>query len=142
MGRRFYRGGLTVLETRESAKQARRDAFGRALIQARLARDLSQEALAALLGVTQGSVSNWENGRNLPDDPTDVFDIERALEVPAGFLTQHLGYAPLGLRGDSPLDVEAVIASNPLLTKVQKTMLTGAYRDFVNSRSHPQRRVR
>ncbi|WP_337052508.1 helix-turn-helix transcriptional regulator [Pseudoxanthomonas sp. USHLN014] len=40
--------------------------FGARLRKARDAERLSQDAVAAELGVTKGSLSAWENGRNFP----------------------------------------------------------------------------
>lgn len=40
--------------------------FGARLRKARDAEKLSQDAVAAELGVTKGSLSAWENGRNFP----------------------------------------------------------------------------
>jgi transcriptional regulator with XRE-family HTH domain len=37
---------------------------------ARERRELSQEQLAQIIGVTDGSISNWEIGRNPPQAPT------------------------------------------------------------------------
>lgn len=122
-----------IVDAHEAAKQARREAFGRALIQARQKRDMNQEELADALAVSQGSVSNWEHGKNLPNDPIDIFEIEQAVDVPPGFLSQHLGFAPLNLRRDPPPDVEAAIAANPLLTKIEKAALAGLYNQLVTS---------
>jgi len=41
--------------------------LGERLKQARQARELSQEALAARLGVSRQTISNWENQRSYPD---------------------------------------------------------------------------
>lgn len=131
---------LDARADRQAAKKQRTEAFAKGLAQARKAKGLTQEQLAERAGVTQSAVSGWEAAKYLPDDATDVFELEHALEVPAGFLSQHLGYGPLGLRSDVPGDVESAIDANPLLSTVQKTMLAGAYRDFVNARAHPPRR--
>lgn len=41
----------------------------------------SQEQIARKLGVTQGSVSSWETGRNLPDTQT-MISLAKVLDVP------------------------------------------------------------
>ena len=41
--------------------------IGEAIRDLRRSRDITQEALAAMLGVTSQSVSQWENGRTMPD---------------------------------------------------------------------------
>ncbi len=43
------------------------EGFGKRLRELRTASELSQEAVAARLGVSAQSVSKWENGRSLPD---------------------------------------------------------------------------
>ena len=41
--------------------------FGKQIKQMRLERKLTQEQMAAQLGVSRQAVSNWENNKNLPD---------------------------------------------------------------------------
>lgn len=43
------------------------DKIGKFILECRKKKGLTQEALAEKLGVTDKSVSNWENGRNMPD---------------------------------------------------------------------------
>ena len=40
------------------------------LVRLRRERNVTQEALAAFVGVTKGAVSKWENGTTLPDVAT------------------------------------------------------------------------
>lgn len=55
-------------------------AFGSALRTARSRKQMTQDALATALGVTRQSVSNWENGNNLPQGP-QMAALEQALGV-------------------------------------------------------------
>ena len=41
--------------------------IGKFILKCRKEKKLTQEKLAAKLGVTEKSISNWENGRNMPD---------------------------------------------------------------------------
>ena len=41
--------------------------IGETIRNLRRERDITQESLASMLGVTSQSVSQWENGRTLPD---------------------------------------------------------------------------
>lgn len=118
---------------RRAAKADRMEKFARALAQARQARGLTQGALAELVDVTQSAVSGWEACKYLPDDPVDVFDLETALKVPRGYLSQHLGYGPLTVRRDPPVDLEVAIEASPLLGKIEKSALAGLYRQFIAS---------
>ena len=41
--------------------------IGKFIAEKRKERNLTQEQLAEKLGVTNRSISNWENGKNMPD---------------------------------------------------------------------------
>ena len=43
------------------------DKIGKFIAECRKQRKMTQNALAEKLGVTEKSISNWENGRNVPD---------------------------------------------------------------------------
>ena len=43
------------------------DKIGKFILECRKAKKLTQSELAEKLGVTDKSISNWENGRNMPD---------------------------------------------------------------------------
>lgn len=56
--------------------------FARRLKAARVAAELTQDAVAALLGVLRGQVARWESGRSEPT-VTHLRDLCEALDVPA-----------------------------------------------------------
>lgn len=41
--------------------------IGKFILECRKSKNLTQSELAEKLGITDKSVSNWENGRNMPD---------------------------------------------------------------------------
>ena len=45
----------------------------------RKSKKISQESLAALIGVTQGAVSQWESGKTMPT-AQNIIDLARILE--------------------------------------------------------------
>lgn len=51
------------------------------ILEARKAKDLTQQALAERLGVTQATVCLWETGKCLPSVPT-IQKLSEVLEVP------------------------------------------------------------
>lgn len=70
-------------------------AFGQALAQA-LARDpRPQRVIAAAIGASPQSLSDWKHGKSEPERADITFALERELKVPAGELSHHLGYVPL-----------------------------------------------
>lgn len=71
----------------------RRQRWAESLIEARLARGVTQEQLAESLGLSQPAVAGWEKGGKVPEHDI-VFEIERVLKLDPGWLSQHLGYMP------------------------------------------------
>ena len=59
--------------------------FGARLKVARRNAGITQKELASFVNAKHNSVSNWENGQNMPD-PDTIVDICEALNVSAGFL--------------------------------------------------------
>lgn len=90
------------------------------------------EEVARILGlsapVAQTTVSNWMNGRNVPEPPS-VFAMERALGLRPGQLSILFGYLPPNAR---PLGggVEEAIAEDPYLAGNLKRALLAAYREM------------
>ena len=64
------------------------ETWGRAIRDQRAARGLSQDDLAAELGVSQGTISKWERGLNLPPHAL-VPKIARALGTVPSVLFQY-----------------------------------------------------
>ena len=106
---------------------ARYGPFGRALYTARRAHTLTQEQLAELVDHSQTGVAAWEAGRAAPD-PALVFKLETVLHVPAGHLSQHLGYAPLD--ASVAPSVESAVLADPLLDDFDRDAVLGLYRSL------------
>lgn len=116
-------------------RRNRLERFGRELAAALATRGLTQRELGEALGGTrQSAVSSWCSGQAEPN-PATVFGIERALELPPGRLSRHLGYLPVG--GDRGVDgdVERAIAGDPFLDPVEKRGMLAMYTELVSRRS-------
>lgn len=86
---------------------------------------MSQRQIAEMLGYQQSSMSSWENGKQLPE-PIIVFALEKALTLPPGFLSQHLGYLPLD-QDEAPTNVLDAIRKDPGLAEDGKEALIRCY---------------
>lgn len=107
--------------------------FGRQLAAARAAARVTQEDLAARLGVKQSTVSGWENGVNSPEEIETTFQIERLLGVNPGELSRHLGYLPVEavqIAGS----FEDAITGDPLLDDADRSALRNVYEMAVRTR--------
>ena len=66
--------------------------LGATIRDGRLARDLTQEELGDLIGVTQVTVSGWESGKQIPKLPA-LGDLAKRLKLDAGKLYALAGEA-------------------------------------------------
>ena len=95
-----------------------------ALIEAERKRHgMTQEALAAEMGVSQNAITSWERGAiasalRLPV----ILQLEKVFRLPRGALLQRLGVLP-----QAP-DFEAVVLANLALNEEQKEALIRLYR--------------
>lgn len=110
-----------------SATDQGRINFGAALHDARVAAGMSQTDLANRAGVTQPSVSGWESAKFMPEHPAQVFALERALGVPPGGLSAHLGYVPVGAGTLPQGDVRGAIMATTTLDAHDKRALLATY---------------
>ena len=76
----------------------------------------------------QSTVGTWIARTELT--PALVFDIERALDLPAGHLSKLLGYVPVGAT-PPPGSVVDAIEADPLLDDRGRRSLVAAYRALV-----------
>ena len=115
-----------------------REHFARALQRARSECGLSQRQLAAALGVSQASVSQWLTGQSAPK-PGRLAELERVLRLAPNVLARHLGYLP----GDEP-DPKSVMTgaeaaeAAPRLGEREQRILTAVYRELVHQRAAEQ----
>lgn len=117
----------------DDVRAERRRSFGRALAATRRTKGLSQEELAQRIEVSQSNVSAWESGRWGPE-PTQVFELERALGIAAGTLSHHLGFGAIAA-DVAPCSVERAVLEDDLLDDLDKRALLGMYRELASRRS-------
>lgn len=116
-----------------------REKFARALQRARSECGLSQRELAAALGVSQASVSQWLTGQSAPK-PGRLAELERVLRLAPNALARHLGYSP----SDEPgaklvMTVVEAAEADPRLGEREQRILTAVYRELVHQRASEQR---
>jgi transcriptional regulator with XRE-family HTH domain len=111
-----------------------REAFRRALRQARSTMGLSQRAVARAVGRTASAVSQWENGLGAPDPPT-VAELERLLQLQPNSLARLLGYVPQPDRGDGSASVLDAVNADPRLDEHGRELLASVYRWLVHDRT-------
>lgn len=70
-------------------------AFGAALARALTLSGRPQRDIAAAIGVSDRTLSDWKLGKSEPERAETTFALERELNIPAGELSRHLGYVPL-----------------------------------------------
>jgi transcriptional regulator with XRE-family HTH domain len=104
-----------------------RSGFGSALREARRRSGLRQEDLARQLGIAQPTLSAWELAKAVPQSPQEVFRLESMLGCPAGHLSCHLGYVPIG---SVEVDVVAAIRADEHLARQLGEQLVVIYRTF------------
>lgn len=126
-------GAEDLIIVAKDIQTARLRAFGDALRSALKVHDMTQEDLAEKLNVRQGNISDWVRGVTSPRDPELTFTVERAIGVPPGSLSTHLGYLPLEAV-ESVASVRASIMAAPELTDAEKTVLLGAYEAAIRAK--------
>lgn len=90
------------------------ESFGAALAEQREARQLHPKELAKLLGVSAQTITNYERAEREPK-PLAVFQLEDLLGLPAGTLSHHLGYLPVGVTDEiRPGLIETISATDEL----------------------------
>lgn len=105
-----------------------RERFGRVLSEALFARGMTQADLARELDSTQSAVSAWIHGKAEPAAQV-VFETERVLEVPQGFLSRLLGYLPVTAVA-SVASIEEAVQASTLIEEDLKPMLLAVVREL------------
>jgi transcriptional regulator with XRE-family HTH domain len=111
-----------------------RDAFVARLAAALDDSDLTQGELADAIGIgaeNRSQISQWRNGKNGPPAPPRVFQLERELGLPAGELSQTLGYLPTGEEVPE-CNTETAIATDPRLDERTRTALLALLEQYVS----------
>jgi transcriptional regulator with XRE-family HTH domain len=115
-----------------------RENFARALQRARSECGLSQRQLAAALGVSQASVSQWLTGQSAPK-PRRITELERVLRLTPNTLARYLGYLPAD--DTAPKSVMTVVEAaeaDPRLGEREQRILAAVYRELVRQRAFEQ----
>ncbi|HEX6677772.1 MAG TPA: helix-turn-helix transcriptional regulator [Actinomycetes bacterium] len=116
-----------------------RENFARALGRARAECGLSQRELAAALGVSQASVSQWLTGQSAPK-PERIAGLERVLRLAPNALARHLGPAPSDQQDQkSVMTVAEAAEADPRLGEREQRILNAVYRELVHQRAAEQR---
>jgi transcriptional regulator with XRE-family HTH domain len=116
-----------------------RENFARALGRARAECGLSQRELAAALGVSQASVSQWLTGQSTPK-PERVAELERVLRLAPNALARHLHSAPSSELARRPaMTVAEAAEADPRLGEREQRILAAVYRELVHQRAAEQR---
>ena len=131
---RCSESGRGVVTTR-----AQREAFRRALRNAREERGLSQRALARAVGRTPGAVWQWEEGRGAPD-PGTVAQVEQLLDLEANELARLLGYVPPA-ELDRRVSVVDAVNADPRLGASERELLRTVYCWLVRRRGAEDERT-
>jgi transcriptional regulator with XRE-family HTH domain len=106
--------------------------FGVALRALRLEAGLSQEDVGVACGVTQKTISQWEQGSS--DGAFEhLYELEKACKVPAGMLLRRSGLA-----GD-PADVRDQIRLDTALDETTRPVVLGAYDSAVKATDRARR---
>jgi transcriptional regulator with XRE-family HTH domain len=115
-----------------------RDHFARALQRARSECGLSQRQLAAALGVSQASVSQWVTGQSAPK-PRRITELERVLRLTPNTLARYLGYLPADETAPkSVMTVVEAAEADPRLGEREQRILAAVYRELVHQRAFEQ----
>jgi transcriptional regulator with XRE-family HTH domain len=116
------------------ATPEQRRRFGKALERARGECGVSQRDLAAALGVSQASVSQWLLGQTAPR-PERVATIERVLRVRPDSLAQLLGYvSDDSWRPPAMVSVTEAAEADPRLGERERRVLAAVYRELIRQR--------
>ena len=92
--------------------------FGKTVRARREELGLAQERLAAELGVTQQTVSRWENGMALPR-PARLLALARILDLDPGMLHRVAGHLPTDESLESTSAWQEVFARVPQLSRTE-----------------------
>ena len=101
--------------------------FGKNLNVARKQKKISQAELAKAIGVHTGTVSHWENGRQLPDTVT-MQRVAEFLGVPLGTLLDGNNSESSGSVVDSEAELEELVSQLKSLSKASLQIIAPAIR--------------
>ncbi len=105
-------------------------AFQQALRHERKKRGWSQRRLSRALGLSQSTVSYWEQGKSLPE-PANAIELEHVLELESGALCHLLGYMRLSTMREAMTSVLNAVMTDPDLGEEERELLLTMYRQLV-----------
>jgi len=114
------------------ANQYQRDVFRDKLLAARTDAGLTQRELARRIGVSHGTISQWEAATAAPREDV-VARLEQALGLPADTFAGILGYIPYGVQMQAVATVAEAIDHDPRLDARDRQILTAMYRELVRA---------
>ena len=101
--------------------------FGANVKSIRKSKHVSQAELAKAIGVHTGTVSHWENGRQMPDTAT-MQKIADFLGVPLGTLLDGNNSESYGCAVDSEAELEELVSQLKSLSKASLQIIAPAIR--------------
>ena len=101
--------------------------FGANVKSIRKSKHVSQAELAKAIGVHTGTVSHWENGRQLPDTVT-MQRVAEFLGVPLGTLLDGNNSESPGCVVDSEAELEVLVSQLKSLSKASLQIIAPAIR--------------
>jgi len=122
----------TMARRRETAedREPQRKAFAEALGHIMDLKGVTHRELGDQIGLSHTVFTGWRNLDHEPP-PATVFEVERSLGVPPGFLSIHLGYLPPEARANTfPSEFEALVDADPSLDDRARRMLKVMYSEL------------
>lgn len=112
--------------------------FSRELRRALGASGRTQTDVARAAGVAPSLISTWLAGNISSPDPHKVFAVERALDLPPGHLSRHLGFIPVPEAiNDQPVSFRDWLAEHGQeLADDEQNALLGVY-EVISRRNRP-----
>lgn len=115
------------------ATEAQRATFRLALQKARNEAQMSQRELATAVGVSPGTIAQWETGDTAPRADRTI-ELEGALGIEGGLFSRLLGYLPVGPQETAVMSVLEAIEADPRLGDRERELLAAMYRQLVRQR--------
>lgn len=117
------------------ANQYQRDVFKDRLIAARKDAGLTQRELARRIGVSHGTISQWEAATAAPREDV-VARLEKALGLPEDSFAGLLGYLPYSVQMQAVATVTEAIEHDARLDSRDRQILTAMYRELLRAHTN------
>jgi len=117
------------------ANQYQRDVFKDRLIAARKDAGLTQRELARRIGVSHGTISQWEAATAAPREDV-IGRLEKALGLPDDSFAGLLGYLPYSVQMQAVATVTEAIEHDARLDARDRHILTAMYRELLRAHTN------